>query len=214
MLDAVAEGVAALSPRPEHQPERQPEQPIIEALRSVERAFAQIPSDHMVIGGIAVIAHGLPRHTDDIDATIWGESVDLERQIGILASNGIEPRIEDALEFARRNQVLLMRHVPTGTPMEMTIAWLPFEREALDRAESIDFGGVRIRVATPEDLVIFKAVAWRDRDRADIERLLIRHGDRMDLRRIRSVGEQFSTVLEEPERLNLLDEMIRTTTSR
>jgi hypothetical protein len=32
-----------------------------------------------------------------------------------------------------------------------------------------DLAGVRLPVATPEDLVVFKAVAWRDRDRGAVE---------------------------------------------
>jgi hypothetical protein len=59
--------------------------------------------------------------------------------------------------------------------VDITFGWLPFEREALDRAERLDLGGVVMPVARPEDLVIYKAVAWRDRDRADIERLLALH---------------------------------------
>jgi predicted nucleotidyltransferase len=46
----------------------------------------------------------------------------------------------------------------------VSLAWLDFEREALARASVVDFGGVRVRVAEAEDLVVFKAVAWRDRD--------------------------------------------------
>ena len=200
MLGAVEEAVAALSPRTE--------QSILEALRSVEHALTEARLDHMVIGGIAVIAQGVPRHTDDIDATVWAEPVDVDSLIGVLASNGIEPRIDDAREFAMQNQVLLLRHIPTGTPMEISLSWLPFEREALERAEVLDFAGVKTRVATPEDIGIFKAVAWRDRDRSDIEKLLVRHGARMNLERIRSVVEQFSAVLEEPERMSLLEEII------
>lgn len=158
-----------------------PERSILDALQAVERALTEARLDHMVIGGIAVIAQGIPRHTDDVDATVWAESVDLDRLLAVLASNGIEPRIDDAREFALQNQVLLLRHVPTGTPMEISLSWLPFEREALDRAEAVDFAGVR---------------------------LLVRHGARMNLERIRSVVEQFCTVLEEPERMSLLDEII------
>jgi hypothetical protein len=55
--------------------------------------------------------------------------------------------------------VFLLRHTPSGTPIELTLAWLPFEAEALDRATREPFAGLSVRVATPEDLIIFKAVA-------------------------------------------------------
>jgi len=36
----------------------------------------------------------------------------------------------------------------------------------------------------PEDLVIYKAIAWRPQDQQDVERLLALHGARMDLARL------------------------------
>lgn len=53
-------------------------------------------------------------------------------------------------------------------------------------------------MALAEDLIIYKAVAWRDR--ADIERLLIMHGGRIDLAYVRKMVGEFAELLGEPER--------------
>ncbi len=126
----------------------------------------------------------------------------------------IEPRISDAIAFARERQVLLLRHTPSGTPMEVSLAWLPFEIEALERATVVDFAGVSIRVATPEDLVIYKAVAWRDRDRSDIERLLVRHGSVINLGRVRVLVRQFAAALDEPERVDAFEALVERSLGR
>jgi len=105
--------------------------------------------------------------------------------------------------------VLLLRHEPTGTPIEVSLAWLPFEETALARAEPLDLVPGSVPVAVAEDLVIYKAVAWRDRDRADIERLLVQHGDHIDLARVRRVVQDFAEALGAPERLTELDALIR-----
>jgi hypothetical protein len=39
-----------------------------------------------------------------------------------LAAHSITARIDDALTFARAHQVLLLRHDPTGTPLEVSLA--------------------------------------------------------------------------------------------
>jgi predicted nucleotidyltransferase len=96
------------------------------------------------------------------------------------------PRISDAIAFARERQVLLLRHEPSGVTIEVSFAWLPFEEEALERAYEIDFQGVRLRVARAEDLIVYKAAAWRDRDRADIERLLVLHLEQINFPRSQS----------------------------
>jgi hypothetical protein len=155
----------------------------------------------MVIGGLAVIARGVIRNTDDADATVWGPQVTIEALLECFASEGIVGRIPDVADLARSHQVLLLRHEESGTPIEVTLAWLPFEREAIERAEEVDLGGVRLPVAIAEDLIVYKVVAWRDRDRADVERLLRLHGPTIDIARVRGLVAEFASALDEPERI-------------
>jgi len=163
----------------------------------------------MIIGGIAVIARGVVRQTDDIDATIWADQAPLPRLLECLAKQGISGRIPDLEAFARDNQVLLLRHDETGTPMEVTLAWLPFEREALDRADILPLGHVKAPVSSAEDLIIYKAIAWRDRDRTDIQRLFRAHHSSLDVERIKRVVGEFAAALDEPERVGELEKLIR-----
>lgn len=190
---------------------RPPDEGVLQALAALSRALAQIDAPAMIIGGIAVIARGVPRLTVDVDATVWGADVSLEGLFSALEAQRIVPRIPDAEEFARRRQVLLLEHRPTGTPLEVSLGWLPFEREALDRASAVDFGGQTIVVPQVEDLLVYKAVAWRDRDKEDVERLLLLHGDEIDLRRVRDLVHQFAEALEEPERVEEFEALVRKT---
>lgn len=163
-----------------------------------------------MIGGIAVIARGVPRLTRDIDIAIAGADLSLAQLVNELSRAGIEPRINDALAFAEESQVLLARHLESGVDLDVSRAWLPFELEALAAAKPESLGGVRIAVAQPEDLVIYKAVAWRPQDQQDVERLLALHGRRMDLPRVRRHVKELGEALE-VDRLRALDEMIART---
>src|SRR5206468_1672964 len=154
----------------------------------------------MIIGGIAVIAAGVPRQTIDVDATILGRKATVDEVVSALARHGISPRISNALEFARERQVLLLIHDATGVNIEVSFAWLPFEEEALARATTIDVSGQTVRIAIPEDLIVYKAAAWRDRDRSDIERLLSLHFAAIDLQRVRALIVEIAAALEDPER--------------
>lgn len=187
---------------------------VLEALAALQRALEDLDAPSMILGGIAVIARGVPRLTVDIDATVWGESVALEELFTSLAAQDIRPRIPEAEEFARRRQVLLLVHTPSGTPLEVSVGWLPFEREAILRAETVDFGGVPISVARPEDLIVYKAVAWRPRDQEDVERLLVLHGDQIDLDRVRELVRQFADALGEHERFREFEALVRRTLGR
>lgn len=186
-----------------------PDHAIPRALAALASALRTLGRPSMLIGGMAVIARGVPRHTVDIDATIWAEGLDIDWLFAALAEQGILPRIADARAFAMERQVLLLLHQSTGTPLELSLAWLPFEQDALSRASPVDFAGVTIAVAQAEDLVVYKAIAWRDRDRADVERLLTAHGPSIDLARVRSLVRQFAEALDAPERVAEFDALVR-----
>ena len=178
------------------------------ALRALGRALAETGKPHMLIGGMAVIARGIRRVTQDLDATIWAEGVDLEELLRTLAGHGISPRIRNAVEFARQHQVLLLAHRGSGTPLDLSLSWLPFEREALARAQRLVLEGVRIPVASPHDLIVYKAVAWRERDRTDIARLLARHRARIDLSEVRRRVREFAHALDAPERIEEFERIV------
>jgi hypothetical protein len=163
----------------------------------------------MLIGGIAVIARGVPRTTRDVDATVSADSCDVDTLLDIFEQHDLPSRIEDARAFAQANQVILLRHPPSGVDVDVSLAWLPFELEALNASEMLSFGGAQVPVAQPEDLVIYKAIAWRPQDQQDVERLLALHGARMDLPRVRRIVAELAAALEEPERAAELEQVIR-----
>src|SRR4051812_8641432 len=77
---------------------KRPSKKILEALADLAKAFQQIEAPTMVIGGIAVIAHGVARQTIDIDATVLAARLDMSQFLAILAESSIRPRIPNFLE--------------------------------------------------------------------------------------------------------------------
>lgn len=170
-----------------------------QTIAALGAALESIGVSWMVIGGVAIVARGVARLTDDVDATVIGAEFDLDAAITVFARHGITPRIDDAARFARQSQVLLLRHVPSDTPLDLSLAWLPFEVDAIERAERLDLNGVDAPVATVEDLLVYKAIAWRPRDRDDIARLMAA-GHTIDLVRVQATVDLLAEALEEPER--------------
>jgi predicted nucleotidyltransferase len=158
----------------------------------------------VVIGGLAVALLGRPRVTRDVDAMVllsaerWPEFLDSGKAFGFL------PRQPDALEFAQETRVLLLRHQQTGIDVDIALGCLPFEEEAVARAALVQVEGIAVPLATPEDLVIMKAIAHRERDLNDIEGLLAAHPN-LDLRRVRHWVRVFADALETSELYDDLD---------
>ena len=178
------------------------------ALEQLASVLDEYAGRSIVIGGIAVIARGIPRVTRDIDVAFAGAEVTLRGLVADLARAGIVPRIADALTFASEHQVLLARHAETEVDVDVSFAWLPFELEAISAAGPAVVAGTILQVAQPEDLVIYKAIAWRPQDQQDVERLLVLHSARMDLERIRRHVRELGEAMEQ-DRLRELDAMIR-----
>ena len=162
----------------------------------------------LVVGGLAVALLGRPRVTRDVDALVllpderWPAFMDAGSAFGFV------PRQPDALEFAQEARVLLVRHQPTGIDVDVALGCLPFEEEAVARARTVEVAGVSVPLPTPEDLIIMKAVAHRDRDLLDIEGLLAAHLD-LDLRRVRRWVRAFADALETPELYDDLQQRLR-----
>ena len=178
------------------------------ALAALSKALAVLDRPAMVIGGLAVIARGVPRLTIDIDAVVHAKGLDVDRLWATLRDSGLEARVTDAAEIARERLVLLLRHLASGVTVDLSLGWVQFERDAMERATTVDLDGVRVPVAIPEDLVVLKAVAWRAIDRSDITELIVRHRAHMDFQRVRATLAQFFEVLETPERLVEFDRLV------
>ena len=162
----------------------------------------------LVIGGLAVALLGRPRVTRDVDALVllaeerWPAFVDAGSAFGFV------PRQPDTLAFAREARVLLLRHQPTGIDVDVVLGCLPFEEEAVARATTVEVAGVSVPLPTPEDLIIMKAVAHRERDLLDIEGLLAAHLE-LDLDRVRRWVRAFADALETPELYDDLEQRLR-----
>ena len=181
----------------------------LDALRALSAALERLGTPAMIIGGVAVAAHGVPRLTVDIDATVAAAQVSPAHAVTVLAQEGIVPRIPDAEPFARQHHVLLAVHEASGTPVDLSFGWLSFEEEALRASEACDYAGVAIRVARAEDLIIYKLVASRPRDVDDVEALLGLHGQTMHLDRVRRTVAEFAALLDDEERPRTLERLIR-----
>lgn len=171
---------------------------LLAPLVALQRLLARFDDRGMIIGGVAASLLGKPRLTADVDAVLLVSTDDLPRLVHAAAQEGLIPRIADAEAFARRNRVLLLRHRDTGIDVDISLGMLPFEVEAVERSVLHALGDVSVRLPTPEDLVIFKAVAHRPKDLLDIQAILASHPD-LDRARIEDWLRQFAQALDMPE---------------
>ena len=96
-----------------------------------------------------------------------------------------------------------------GTPVDLSLAWLPFETEALHRSALVSIDRIEMRVPHVKNLILYKLVATRPRDLDDAQQLLAIHRSRVDLPKVRARLAELCGVLEDEERLRQFDSLVR-----
>lgn len=171
---------------------------LLAPLTALQRLMARFDNQGIIIGGIAASLLGRPRLTADVDAMLLLSIEELPLLMEVAAQEGLVPRITDAQDFARRHRVLLLRHQESGINVDISLGLLPFEIEAVERSIFYQVGPLAIRLPTPEDLIIFKAIAHRPQDLLDIQAILESH-PHLDRKRIERWVREFAQLLEMPE---------------
>ena len=170
---------------------------LIEPLTALQRLLDRFSAQGVIIGGVATGFLGKPRFTVDLDAMFLASTKDIARILEMAKEEGIEPRTDKLIEFAQKSRVLLLRHTASRANIDISLGVLPFEEEVVERSVVHNAGLISVRVPTPEDLIIMKAVAHRPKDLLDIQSVIESHPN-LDKKRIKNWIEQFAEVLEMP----------------
>jgi hypothetical protein len=148
---------------------------------------------------VAASLLGNPRLTADVDVIILLPVSRLPQLLEVAAELGLVPRIANAEQFARRNRVVLLRHCESGISVDVSLGMLPFEEEeVVARSIVHQIGDIELRLPTPEDLIVLKAVAHRSKDLLDIAGISKSHPD-LDRARVERCVREFAAALEMPE---------------
>ena len=142
---------------------------------AAELRRAEIP--YMIIGGQAVLLHGLPRMTKDIDITLGVDTQDLDKVVKSISAIGLEIIPDHFESFVERTFVLPARHQESGIRVDFIFSFIPYERQAIDRAKPVLLKGQPVLFASAEDVIIHKCFAGRPRDLEDARSIMIKNPD-------------------------------------
>lgn len=94
--------------------------------------------------------------------------------------------------------MLLLSHIETGVAVDVSLGVLPFEEEMIARSKLHVIGELSLRLPTPEDLVILKAVAHRPKDLLDVAEVVKNNPD-LDRKRVEAWVREFAALLDMPQ---------------
>jgi len=175
-----------------------------ELLARIGRTLDEAGVTYMVIGGQAVLVHGEPRLTADVDVTLGAGLDRLEEVVALTRVMGLEALV-DPESFTRETMVLPCQDPATEIRVDLILSTSPYEQEALGRVRTVSLEGHPVRFASAEDLLIHKLIAGRPRDLEDARGVLLKNCD-VDLELVRRWLREYGTALDLPlvERLEEL----------
>jgi predicted nucleotidyltransferase len=158
------------------------------------RTLADRELSFMLIGGQAVLVHGEPRLTQDVDLTLAASPERLDDVLAVCAAAGLSPLPHDAVAFVRDTFVLPAAEQATGIRVDFVFSTTPYEAGAIARAVRIDVNGVPVPFAAAEDLILHKLFAGRPRDQEDAAGVVRRKGRELDWDYIHVWAREFSVL--------------------
>jgi predicted nucleotidyltransferase len=133
----------------------------------VLKALEEHDVDYVLIGGVAVILHGMQRLTRDVDIFVKIVPENIEKLRKALHTLFDDISIEE-ITPSELNEYSVIRY---GTPSGFYIDIMARLGEVATydnlEYEIIDYQGIKIRIATPEALYKLKSNTLRDKDKID-----------------------------------------------
>jgi hypothetical protein len=160
-----------------------------------------------VIGGLAVQRWGEPRFTKDVDLTLFTGFGEEERFLEFwLKKFQLRPPLTSALALA--NRVLFLVN-SRGVPIDIAFGGTDFERRSINRSSLWPIPeSAGLRTCSAEDLLVHKCFANRDHDWVDVDGILARQWNKLDLKLVRAELKPLAELKEEPEILNRLEQKV------
>ena len=147
-------------------------------------ALADAGVDFVVVGGLATIAHGYRRTTEDVDVVLHLEPTNVRLAMATLRQVGYNPKAPvPAADFAdpdKRREWITTKHMvvfsmfhPDGNRplLDIFVDYpLPWQ-EMRQQARPLAVGEATVPVCSLDHLIQMKRQAGRAKDRADLEKL-------------------------------------------
>lgn len=166
--------------------------------------------DYAILGGVAVSIYGEPRLTFDIDVNLILDNNRIDIFLKESRKFGFSPLPLNIKKFVKVTGVIPMRFLKnkvTGR-CDFIIAQNILEYLCIKRARFKKIYSTRVKLISPEDLVIHKITSQRPRDLEDVQGILIRQGGKLDIRYITYWLKKIADANQKPELFQLFKSLL------
>ncbi len=150
----------------------------------VLKALNKARVDYLVVGGVALVLHGVVRMTADLDIVLDQDEKNIKKYVSVVKELGYKPkvpvRLEEFVDLEKRRQWVEEKNMKVFSVYDPATPYLivdvlmdPGLEYGKLKGDSVIFKakGIRIPVISIKDLKEMKGLAGRAQDLADIKAL-------------------------------------------
>ncbi|MGD9396631.1 MAG: DUF6036 family nucleotidyltransferase [Candidatus Thorarchaeota archaeon] len=142
--------------------------------------------EYVIVGGVAVMYHGVPRTTVDIDIILQLEQEQISSFTDFLNTNGFSASIDDIQSAFNEKSHSTSFFKETLLRLDIQGVNSDFDKMTLDRAILVDLFGTTIRLGSAEDTFVNKILFQGEQDLRDALGIFKRNSENLDFNYIQS----------------------------
>lgn len=181
---------------------------LLQSTAKIQKDLHQAGIRSIVIGGLAVAVWGEPRLTADVDLKIQ-----LNRNEALTLVSLLKPYYRmlsnNPLETIQKVGFIFVKDA-SDIRIDLLLADTPFDIQAIERAKKVEMEkGTSLIICSPEDMIIYKMISTRPRDREDVVGILVRQKEMLDHSYVLSWLSQFEKALDDSTLLSEYNRLIQ-----
>lgn len=158
------------------------------AFRKTEDLLKTINARHLYIGGLAVLASGEPRMTQDVDLIIFLDKTLIDKLFSAASRLGFMVNRRQGLSDVADLGAVTIGY--RGVRVDVIVASTDLEDSAWRRRKRKLLFKRFVHVPSREDLILLKVIPGRPRDLEDIKGIVASAGKRLDRGYVRSWAQR------------------------
>jgi hypothetical protein len=183
--------------------------PVVDLIGDAAGALHEAGVPWYLFGAQAAILHGAARLTADVDVTVrLPPAISAGVLVEVFRRHGFDPRF-DTPTFIERTRVIPLIHRRSSIPLDVVLGGPGLEDVFLERALTRDLDGVAVPVASPEDVIVMKILAGRDKDLDDIRAVIAAQGSSLDAGYVRDTLRSLEAALGQADLLPMFELALR-----
>ncbi len=159
-------------------------------LSTAEDVLRACRVDHVFVGGVTVLAFGMPRTTTDVDVIAAVEPRKIPRVVEGFHRAGFAVSAQDLRDALVEGGHVTVHDTRSVYRIDLVPARTAAHREALQTKRRVAWRGRRLPFAAPEHTIVMKLRWGSEQDLEDALAIYVRQKERLDLRAMRAFARR------------------------